>query len=57
MQAGSIEAQKQSLLANCDAHPLAEFYKAATDLYFKLPLKKWPKRQDRSLEGTHETTH
>jgi hypothetical protein len=40
LAAMSLDAQKQSLWAYCDAHPLAEFIKAAMDLYLKLPLKK-----------------
>jgi hypothetical protein len=40
-QAMTIEAQEQSLRTYCDEHPMAEFVKAAMDLYFKLPLKKY----------------
>jgi hypothetical protein len=35
------DAQKQSLFAYCDAHPLAMFVKAAIDVYSQFPLKKY----------------
>lgn len=38
----SLDVQKHVLHAYCDEHPLAEFMKAATELYFRLPLKKSP---------------
>jgi hypothetical protein len=41
LAAMTLDAQKQSLLSYCDNHPLAEFIKAAIDLYLKLPLKKY----------------
>jgi len=37
----TVDEQKKSLRAYCDAHPLAEFIEAAMDLYSKLPLKKY----------------
>jgi len=42
MAAMTIEAQQASLRKYCDEHPTAEFWKAVLDLYFKLPLKKYP---------------
>jgi len=42
LQAMTIEAQEESLRSYCDEHPMAEFIKAAIDLYMKLPLKKVP---------------
>jgi hypothetical protein len=42
LNALSVDAQKQSLLSYCDQHPMAEFIKAAIELYLKLPLKKMP---------------
>jgi hypothetical protein len=42
MGALSLDAQKQFLLSYCDQHPMAQFMKAAIELYFKLPLKKTP---------------
>jgi hypothetical protein len=41
LAAMTIEAQEASLRSYCDEHPMAEFVKAAADLYFKLPLKKF----------------
>jgi hypothetical protein len=41
LQAMTIEAQEARLRSYCDEHPMAEFVKAAIDLYFKLPLKKY----------------
>ena len=41
LAAMTLEAQEASLRSYCDEHPMAEFYKAAMDLYFKLPLKKY----------------
>jgi hypothetical protein len=41
MQGITIEAQEESLRNYCDEHPMAEFWKAAIDLYKKLPLKKY----------------
>jgi len=40
MAAMTIEAQEASLRSYCDEHPMAEFWKAVMDLYFKFPLKK-----------------
>jgi hypothetical protein len=39
LAAMTIEAEEASLRNYCDEHPMAEFWKAAVDLYFKLPLK------------------
>jgi hypothetical protein len=36
-----VEAQKQSLLIYCDAHPMAMFVMAVKDAYSKFPLKKY----------------
>jgi hypothetical protein len=41
LAAMTIEAQEASLRNYCDEHPMAEFLKAAVDLYLKLPLKKY----------------
>jgi hypothetical protein len=41
LQAMTIEAQEESLRNYCDEHPMAEFIKAAIDLYLKLPMKKY----------------
>jgi hypothetical protein len=41
LAAMTLEAQEQSLRSYCDEHPMAEFYKAAADLYFKLPLRRY----------------
>jgi hypothetical protein len=44
LTAMTLDDQKKSLRAYCDAHPLAEFIEAAMDLYSKLPLKKYTPR-------------
>jgi len=41
LQAMTAEAQEESLRNYCDEHPMAEFIKAAIDLYLKLPMKKY----------------
>jgi hypothetical protein len=40
LQAMTIEAQQESLRTYCDEHPMAEFVKAAIDLWNKLPWTK-----------------
>jgi hypothetical protein len=40
LQAMTIEAQQESLRNYCDEHPMAEFIKAAIDLWNKLPWAK-----------------
>jgi hypothetical protein len=42
LSAMTTKDQERSLRNYCDEHPMAEFLKAAMDLYFKLPLKKYP---------------
>jgi hypothetical protein len=42
LAAMTTEAQEQSLRTYCDEHPMAQFIDAAMELYFKLPLKKYP---------------
>jgi hypothetical protein len=40
LQAMTLEAQESFLRNYCDEHPMAEFIKAAIELYLKLPMKK-----------------
>jgi hypothetical protein len=47
LAAMTIEAQEAGLRSYCDEHPIAEFWKAAMDLYFKFPLKKYTPRTSR----------
>jgi hypothetical protein len=41
LQAMTIEAQQESLRNYCDEHPMAEFVKAAIDLWNRLPWTKF----------------
>jgi hypothetical protein len=41
LQAMTLEEQERGLRGYCDEHPMAEFVKAAIDLYGKLPMKKY----------------
>jgi hypothetical protein len=41
LQAMTLEAQESLLRNYCDEHPMAEFIKAAIELYLKQPMKKY----------------